>query len=93
MDAVTRLLTGITMGAMIKDKNAGERVLRQSDLEWTIAYASILTDGPASGSVVVLPEGSNRRMSQKISRADVAAWMVDAVSSVQLSRHSVGITG
>jgi uncharacterized protein YbjT (DUF2867 family) len=93
LDAVTRLLTGVAMGSVIKDKSKGERVLRQSELEWTIVYASVLTDGPANGSVVVLPEGAKRRMSQRISRADVAAWMVDAASSVQHSRHTVGITG
>jgi hypothetical protein len=32
-------------------------------------------------------------MSQKISRADVAAWMVQAATSVQYSRRSVAITG
>lgn len=93
LDAVTRLLTGIVMGAVIKDKTAGEQVLRGSDLEWTIVYASLLIDGPASGSVAVLPEGARRRMSQKISRADVAAWMVQAATSAQHNRRSVGITG
>ena len=93
MDAVTRLLTGVAMGSLIKDKSAGEDVLRQSDLDWTIAYASILTDGPANGSVSVLPEGAKWSMSQKISRADVAAWMIEAATSDQQSRGSVGITG
>ena len=93
LDAGTRLLTGIGMGAMLKDKSAGEEMLRLSDLEWTIVYASILSDGPANGSVVVLPEGAKRRMSEKISRADVAAWMVQAATGVQHSRSGVGITG
>jgi uncharacterized protein YbjT (DUF2867 family) len=93
MDAVTRLLTGIAMGPVIKDQNAGEQMLRRSDLEWTIVYASMLSDGPAKGSVVVLPDGAKRRMSEKISRADVAAWMLQAATGVQHSRHSVGITG
>jgi uncharacterized protein YbjT (DUF2867 family) len=75
MDAATRLFTGIAMGSVIKDKNAGEQVLRRSDLEWTIVYASLLTDRPADGSVAVLPDEAKRRMSQKISRADVAAWI------------------
>ena len=89
----TRLLTGIGMGAMLKDKSAGEAMLRRSDLEWTIVYASLLSDGPVSGSVVVLPEGAKRGLSQKISRADVAAWMVEAATGAQYSRRAVGITG
>ena len=93
MDAITRLLTGIAMGPVIKDQSAGEQMLRRSDLEWTIVYASILTDGPANGSVAVLPEGAKRGLSQKISRADVAAWMVEAATGAQHSRSSVGVTG
>ena len=93
LGAGTRLLTGIGMGAMLKDKRAGEDLLRRSDLEWTIAYASVLSDGPASGSVVVLPEGARRRLSERISRADVAAWMVQAATDIQHSRRGVGITG
>ena len=93
MDAVTRLLTGIAMGSLIKDKSVGEEVLRRSELDWTIVYASLLTDGPADGSVTVIPEGAKRRMSEKISRADVAAWMIEAATSDQQSRRSVGITG
>ena len=93
MDAVTRLLTGLVMGSLIKDKSAGEQVLRQSDLAWTIVYASMLTDRPAGGSVAVLPEGAKRRASQRISRADVAAWLIEAATSVQHSRGTVGITG
>jgi uncharacterized protein YbjT (DUF2867 family) len=93
LNAGTRLLTGIGMGAMLKDKSAGEEMLRQSDLEWTIVYASILTDGPASGSAVVLPEGAKRGLSQKISRSDVAAWMVEAAAAAHHNRKGVGITG
>jgi uncharacterized protein YbjT (DUF2867 family) len=93
MDAATRLLTGIAMGQLIRDKSAGEQLLRGSDLDWTIVYPSILTDGPADGSVAVLPERAKRGMSQKISRADVAAWLVQAATGVQYSRRAVGITG
>ena len=93
MDVMTRFLTGITMGPVIRDKSAGEHVLRQSDLEWTIVYPSLLTDGPATGSVAVLPEGAKRRMSERISRADVAAWMVQAAAGDQYNGRSIGITG
>ena len=93
LSAGTRLLTGIVMGGMLKDKSAGEDLLRQSDLDWTIVYASALSNGPVTGSAVVLPDDAKRGMSEKISRADVAAWMVKAATSRQYSRSGVGITG
>jgi len=93
LGAVTRLLTGVGMGGVIKDKGAGEQLLRQSDLDWTIVYASVLSDGPATGSAAVLPEHANRSMSQRISRADVAAWMIQAATSDRHSRRTVGIAG
>jgi uncharacterized protein YbjT (DUF2867 family) len=92
-DPATRLLTGLAMGSMIKDKSAGEKALRESDLDWTIVYASALTDGPPSGSVVVLTEGRKWSLSHRIARADVAAWLVQAATSPQTSRRSVSITG
>jgi uncharacterized protein YbjT (DUF2867 family) len=92
LGAVPRLLTGVAMGSVIKDKKAGEELLRQSDLYWTIVYASLLKDGPLSGSVEVLPMGAMRRISDRISRADVAAWMVQAATNGQLNHRSVGIT-
>jgi uncharacterized protein YbjT (DUF2867 family) len=93
MGAVTRLLTGLATGSLVRDKRAGEQELRQSDLDWTIAYASILTDAPARGSVAVLAEDARRGLSQRISRADVAAWLVQAAAEDQPSRRNVGITG
>jgi uncharacterized protein YbjT (DUF2867 family) len=92
LGAISRLLTGAVMGSVIKDKSAGEQLLRQSDLDWTIIYASPLTDGPASGFVQVVPEATKRRITDRISRADVAAWLLRAATDPQLSRRSVGIT-
>ena len=92
MSPLLRLATGIAMGGLIKDKTAGEQLLRQSDLDWTIVYASTLGDGPATGSTV-LPEAANWTMSQKISRADVATWLVQAATDGQPAHRSVRITG
>jgi uncharacterized protein YbjT (DUF2867 family) len=91
MPALTRLLTSIAMGSVITDKAAGEELIRDSHLDATIVYPSVLTDGPAVGSVV-LPDGATRGISERISRADVAAWLVDAATDDQYSGQSVGIT-
>jgi len=81
------------MGSMIKDKSAGEKALRESNLDWTIVYASFLTDGPAGGYVAVLTEKGRWTLSYKIARADVAAWLLRAANSPETSRRTVTITG
>jgi uncharacterized protein YbjT (DUF2867 family) len=93
MGVLSRLITGVARGSVIKDKNAGEQLLRQSDLDWTISYPGPLTDAPATGFVEVLPEGTKRRISERISRADVAGWLVEAATSAQTSRRGIDITG
>ena len=92
MRVLTRLLTGIAMGSVVTDKVAGEELIRGSGLDWTIVYPSVLTDGPAVGSVV-LPDGVTRGISDRISRADVAAWLVDAATEHRYSGQSIAITG
>jgi uncharacterized protein YbjT (DUF2867 family) len=89
--AVAKLLTGLMIGAALKDKAAGEAALRASGLDWTIVYASLLGNGPATGAAVV-PETATLSMSQKIARADVAAFLVDTATSIRHSRRAVTIT-
>jgi len=91
--APARLLIKLTRGSAIDDKLAGEKLLRQSDLDWTIAYPSRLTDGPATGSVRVQAEGAKRRITESISREDVARWLVEAATSRQAGGRGVDITG
>jgi uncharacterized protein YbjT (DUF2867 family) len=93
MGALSRLITGVARGSTVKDKKAGEQLLRQTDLDWTISYPGRLTDGPATGFVEVLPESTKRRISERISRADVAGWLVEAATSPQTSRRGIDITG
>src|SRR5690242_17949379 len=90
---VTRLLTGVAMGSMIKDKSAGEKALRESNLDWTIVYASSLTDGPSGGNVAVLTDRGRWALSHRIARADVAEWLLRAATSPETSRRTVSITG
>lgn len=89
----TRLMTGVAMGSMIKDKSAGEKALRDSNLDWTIVYASFLTDGPGGGDVAVLTETGRWTLSHRIARADVAAWLLRAATTPETSRRTVSITG
>ena len=90
---IARILTGVTMGSTIKDKTAGERVLRESNLDWTIVYASLLTDGPGGADVTELTETGRWTLSHRIARADVARWLLRSATSADTSRRTVSITG
>jgi uncharacterized protein YbjT (DUF2867 family) len=88
---VAKLVTRMAMGSQIKDKGAGEEVLRTSDLDWTIVYATKLTDGPKTEPKVV-PESKKVGLSQKISRADVASFLLQTATDGLYSRRGVIIT-
>ena len=93
-DRLTRaakLLTGATRAKM-KDKAAGEEALRASKLRWTIVYATLLTNGPREG-VKVVPESAKVAISDRISRADAAAFLLEAATTGDYDRRSVLITG
>jgi uncharacterized protein YbjT (DUF2867 family) len=92
LGGIAKAMTGLMMGAAIKDKTAGEAMLRASDLDWTIVYATLLGSGPATGATLV-PEHAKLGMSQKIARADVAAFLLDTATSDRHSRRTVTITG
>ena len=89
---LTKVVTGIAMSSQIKDKTAGEDVLRASSLDWTIVYPTKLTNGPKTEARVV-PEGEKVGMSQKISRAGVASFLLQAGTEDLYSRRCVVITG
>jgi uncharacterized protein YbjT (DUF2867 family) len=89
---VSRLVTRMAMGSQIKDKTAGEEVLRASGLDWTIVYATKLTNGPRTEPRVV-PETEKVGMSQTISRADLASFLLLAATDGLYSRRHVIITG
>ena len=62
------------MKAMGEDKMAGEIALKRSDVNWTIVYATRLTDGPKAGHRIV-PPGERVTSKDHITRADVAEFL------------------
>jgi uncharacterized protein YbjT (DUF2867 family) len=88
---VSKLITRLAMGSQIKDKAAGEEVLRASQLDWTIVYATKLTNGPKSLPRVV-PDSGKVGMAQNISRASVASFLLQAATDDLYSRSGVVIT-
>jgi uncharacterized protein YbjT (DUF2867 family) len=88
---ITKVVTGIAMSTQIKDKAAGEEVLRASRLDWTIVYPTKLTNRPETEARVV-PDTEKVGILQKISRASVASFLLQAATDDLYSRSGVVIT-
>lgn len=65
----------LALGRAYADKDRQERVVRRSDLDWTIVRPVILTGGPKTGRYEVLSDPAEWR-NGTVSRADVADFLV-----------------
>ena len=83
-------LAGVAMKGTVADKTAGEALLKRSDIDWTIVYATRLTDEPRSGGYRIV-EGTLTGVGT-IGRADVADALLSMVSDATSVRQSRVVT-
>jgi putative NADH-flavin reductase len=76
-------------GAM-KDKEQMEPEVETSGLEWTLVRPGHLVDGERTGNVRFFEPGTGET-AHKITRADVAAFLLEALESGQYVRQAVNI--
>ena len=76
---------------VVSDTSAMERIFRETELDWTMVRPPQLTDAPYIGKYRV-QEGRLPRFGFKISRADVADYMIRAVENRFAIRKVVGIS-
>lgn len=84
-----RLGLGLVLRNAIRDHNGQERLIRSSDLDWTIARCVGLTDEPPTGEVHTLIDG--RIGGSRIARADVATWLVGQIEDPTYCRAAVSV--
>lgn len=85
------LLGRMLFPTVVSDTVACERIVRQSQLDWTIVRPPQLTDKPFRGSYRVR-FGHLPRFGFKISRADVADYFIRSAPDRSLSSKIVGIS-
>ena len=73
------------------DKVRQEAVIRASSLDWTIVRPGMLTNGPLRGRYRQGMRVGHWLRSVRISRADVAAFMLDQLTDSRYVRATVGI--
>lgn len=85
-----RLLVATFLRGADKDKAAMESEVKSSDLDWIILRPAILTDDAATGNVQVYDPKAGEK-AHKISRADLASFMVAQLSNNEYLHQAVMI--
>jgi putative NADH-flavin reductase len=81
MGAVARfLITRVMLAVPLADHNANEQLIRNSQLDFTLVRPGSLHDGPFTGKFRHGSEAVSIRGNVKISRADVALFMLQQVT-------------
>ena len=75
-----RIVQPFLLKTMYEDKDRQEELIRASDVEWVIVRPGFLTDGDARGGYRALTDLNGIRAG-KISRADVADFMLEQLTS------------
>jgi putative NADH-flavin reductase len=75
-----KIILPIFLKRIYRDKDKQEELIRKSDRDWTIVRPGFLTNGPPKGNYRVLTDLTGGTVG-RISRADVAAFMVAQLNS------------
>jgi putative NADH-flavin reductase len=86
-----RVIMPLFLKRQFKDKEVQETLMRESATEWIIVQPTALTNSKPRGEYKVSTDGG--RVPSRISRADVAAFMVDQLTNDTYLRKAVVIGG
>lgn len=90
MPVYQRLLLPTFLRGAMPDKAQMEEAVEASDLDWVIVRPAILNDDPATGNVRVYTSESGDK-ARKITRADLASFLVAQLGTDEHLRHAVTI--
>ena len=83
------LLIPLLLRHVFADKERQEAIIRATPLEWTIVQPAALTNGPLTGRYRAGPGAVDGRLFPRISRADVAHFMLEEIENPRHVRQSV----
>lgn len=84
-----KIIIPLIFKGLFEDKEHQERELRQSNLDWVIVRPARLTNGSQKGGYRVVTD--NAKVGIQISRADVAAFMLEQLTDEQYLKKTVAI--
>lgn len=92
LDLKWRFIFGVPLRMAMADHQKQENWVRQSNLTWTIVRPSSFTDEPMSGDYKFGFSISEKNLTLKIPRADVAHFMLDQLEKNQFHSQAVSLS-
>jgi putative NADH-flavin reductase len=87
-----RIMFGLLLRDAYADHEAQEAFVTQSDLDWVIVRPAAFTDGPATGVYKHGFPPTEKNLKLKVSRADVADFMLRQLSGDTYLRRSASLS-
>ncbi|GAA3924212.1 SDR family oxidoreductase [Hymenobacter algoricola] len=87
-----RVIRPLFLKHVFADKERQEALVQASPLDWVIVRPAGLTNGPRTGDYKVALSFANTRIRGRISRADVADFMLKQVATAAFVGRAVGIS-
>ena len=87
-----RIMFGAVLRPVFQDHERQEQLVRASGLNWTIVRPGAFTDGPATGAFKENIQPGDRRLTLKITRADIATFLSRQLSDLRYAHRAVGIS-
>ena len=86
------VMFGFLLKKVLPDHNLQEKYIMESDLDYTIVRPSALTDGEISTNYQENFDETIKKLSLKISRSDVANFMIQQIDSKKYLKKAVSIS-
>lgn len=86
------IMFGFILRQVFADHERQEALVRESNLDWTIVRPSAFTDGPRTGRYRHSFPSTDRDITLKISRADVADFILKQLSDQSSLRQASGLS-
>ena len=87
-----RIMFGLLLRPVFHDHELQESLVRASGLNWTIVRPGAFTDGPATNAFKEDFPPTERSLSLKISRADIAVFLSKQLSDLRYAHQAVCIS-
>lgn len=87
-----RIMFGLLLGKALADHEEQEALVRSSNLDWVVVRPAAFADGPRTGNYRHGSFQSERNLKLKVSRADVAEFMLKGLTSNSYLHQAPGLS-